>query len=228
MTCREDTAADSPAAAVKVQINGKPTIAVTYARSVKNFALADRRRGRPPRRGQGRGRLLRQRRDRRRLTARTVACRCSHGRGFRRPSRPRRLGRRLALPLPTRALLHGARLGRTWIAGRPSRLIEQTIGANFEATVAAYGENEALVEVASGRRWTYAELDADVNAFARGLMAAGIAKGDRVGVWAPNCAEWTIAQYATAKVGRDPGQRQPGVPHPRVLLRRRTSPACGC
>jgi fatty-acyl-CoA synthase len=80
-------------------------------------------------------------------------------------------------------------------------LIEQTIGENFEATVAAHGDNEALVEFASGRRWTYAELDADVNAFARGLMAAGIAKGDRVGVWAPNCAEWTIAQYATAKVG---------------------------
>ena len=40
-----------------------------------------------------------------------------------------------------------------------------------------------------------------MNAFARGLIGAGIAKGDRVGVWAPNCAEWTIAQYATAKVG---------------------------
>src|ERR1700712_4843918 len=80
-------------------------------------------------------------------------------------------------------------------------LIEQTIGENFEATVAAHGDREALVEVASGRRWTYAELDADVNAFARGLMSAGIAKGDRVGVWAPNCAEWTIAQYATAKAG---------------------------
>src|SRR6476661_7358558 len=80
-------------------------------------------------------------------------------------------------------------------------LIEQTIGANFESTVAAHGDNEALVEFASGRRWTYAELDRDVNAFARGLIGAGIAKGDRVGVWAPNCAEWTIAQYATAKVG---------------------------
>ena len=80
-------------------------------------------------------------------------------------------------------------------------LIEETIGANFERTVAAHGENEALVEFASGRRWTYAELDRDVNALARGLMGAGIEKGDRVGVWAPNCAEWTIAQYATAKVG---------------------------
>ena len=80
-------------------------------------------------------------------------------------------------------------------------LLEQTIGANFEDAVAAYGEREALVEYASGRRWTYAELDADVNAVARGLIGAGIAAGDRIGVWAPNCAEWTIAQFATAKVG---------------------------
>ena len=80
-------------------------------------------------------------------------------------------------------------------------LIEETIGANFERTVASYGDNEALVEFASGRRWTYAELDRDVNALARGLMGAGIEKGDRVGVWSPNCAEWTIAQYASAKVG---------------------------
>ena len=80
-------------------------------------------------------------------------------------------------------------------------LIEQTIGANFEGTVASYGDNEALVEFASGRRWTYAELDRDVNALARGLIGAGIEKGDRVGVWSPNCAEWTIAQYASAKVG---------------------------
>ena len=55
--------------------------------------------------------------------------------------------------------------------------------------------------MATGRRWTYAELDADVNALARGLIAAGIAKGDRVGIWAPNCAEWTLVQYATAKIG---------------------------
>jgi fatty-acyl-CoA synthase len=80
-------------------------------------------------------------------------------------------------------------------------LLEQTIGANFEAVVAAHGDREALVEVATGRRWTYAELDRDVDALARGLLAAGIEKGDRVGIWAPNCAEWTITQYATAKIG---------------------------
>jgi fatty-acyl-CoA synthase len=80
-------------------------------------------------------------------------------------------------------------------------LLEETIGTNLERTVAAYGDREALVELATGRRWTYASFDADVNALARGLIAAGIAKGDRVGIWAPNCAEWTMVQYATAKIG---------------------------
>ncbi len=80
-------------------------------------------------------------------------------------------------------------------------LLEETIGANFERTVAAHPDREALVEVASGRRWTWAELDADVNRLARGLIAAGVDKGDRVGIWSPNCAEWTLTQYATAKVG---------------------------
>ncbi|MBF4162620.1 AMP-binding protein [Nocardioides acrostichi] len=82
-----------------------------------------------------------------------------------------------------------------------SPLLEETIGANFERTVAAHPAHEALVECATGRRWTYAELNADVDALARGLLAAGLRIGDRVGVWAPNCAEWTIAQYATAKIG---------------------------
>ena len=80
-------------------------------------------------------------------------------------------------------------------------LLEETIGANFEATVRAHPDNEALVEVASGRRWTWSELDAAVDALARGLIGAGLVRGDRVGVWAPNCAEWTIAQFATAKIG---------------------------
>ena len=80
-------------------------------------------------------------------------------------------------------------------------LLEETIGANFERTVALHGDREALVEIATGRRWTYAELDADVDALAVGLRKAGIGKGDRVGIWAPNCAEWTMVQFATAKIG---------------------------
>src|SRR6476661_2050506 len=80
-------------------------------------------------------------------------------------------------------------------------LLEETISANFARTVAAHADREALVEMASGRRWTWAELDRDVDALARGLIAAGVEKGQRVGVWAPNCAEWTLTQYACAKVG---------------------------
>ena len=54
----------------------------------------------------------------------------------------------------------------------------------------------------SGRRWTYAEFDADsADTLARGLMAAGMRAGDRVGIWAPNCPEWVLVQYATAKAG---------------------------
>ncbi|MDX6253464.1 MAG: fatty-acyl-CoA synthase [Kribbellaceae bacterium] len=80
-------------------------------------------------------------------------------------------------------------------------MLGETIGQNLRRTVAAYGDREAMVEVASGRRWTYDEYGAEVDVFARGLMARGIGKGDRVGIWAPNCAEWTITQYATAAIG---------------------------
>jgi fatty-acyl-CoA synthase len=80
-------------------------------------------------------------------------------------------------------------------------LIEETIGKNFERVAAENADREALVEVASGRRWSYAELNADIDRAARGLMAVGIEKGDRVGMWSPNCAEWTLIQYATAKIG---------------------------
>ncbi|MEV4473316.1 AMP-binding protein [Nonomuraea salmonea] len=80
-------------------------------------------------------------------------------------------------------------------------LLGETIGENLERTVARHPGREALVEVATGRRWTYAEFDTAVNEVALGLLARGIAKGDRVGIWAPNCAEWVLTQYATAKIG---------------------------
>jgi fatty-acyl-CoA synthase len=80
-------------------------------------------------------------------------------------------------------------------------LLGDTIGGNFDATVATFSEREALVDRPTGRRWSYAELAADVDAIALGLLEMGIEKGDRVGIWAPNCAEWTLTQYATAKIG---------------------------
>jgi fatty-acyl-CoA synthase len=80
-------------------------------------------------------------------------------------------------------------------------LLGDTIGDNLVSTVLRVPEAEALVDMPSGRRWTYAEFDADVTALALGLLAEGIEAGDRIGIWSPNCPEWTLMQYATAKVG---------------------------
>ncbi|MFJ3726725.1 AMP-binding protein [Streptomyces sp. NPDC090045] len=80
-------------------------------------------------------------------------------------------------------------------------LLGDTIGENLDRTARRFPGRDALVDVAAGRRWTYAELAADVDALALGLLDLGIVKGDRVGIWAPNRAEWTLVQYATAKIG---------------------------
>jgi fatty-acyl-CoA synthase len=80
-------------------------------------------------------------------------------------------------------------------------LLGDTIGANLEATVARFADHEALVDASTGRRLTYAELDSAVDELARGLLALDVVKGDRVGIWAPNCVEWVLVQYATAKIG---------------------------
>ncbi|MFF4794615.1 AMP-binding protein [Streptomyces sp. NPDC001276] len=80
-------------------------------------------------------------------------------------------------------------------------LLGDTIGANLDRAVAAFGDREALVDVSSGRRWTYAEFGAAVDEVARGLLAKGVSKGDRVGIWAVNCPEWVLVQYATARIG---------------------------
>lgn len=83
---------------------------------------------------------------------------------------------------------------------RPA-LLQRTIGADLAATVAAHSDRDALVDLPSGRRWSYAELHQDVRRLATGLLQAGVSIGDRVGIWAPNCAEWVLTQYATAEIG---------------------------
>jgi fatty-acyl-CoA synthase len=80
-------------------------------------------------------------------------------------------------------------------------LLGETIGENFNRTATAHAGREALVDWSAERRWTYAELRGDVLALAHGLLRLGIDKGDRVGIWAPTCPEWTILQYATAEIG---------------------------
>jgi fatty-acyl-CoA synthase len=80
-------------------------------------------------------------------------------------------------------------------------LLDETIGANLRRTAAWFGEREALVVRHEDYRATYAELDAQVDQAARAFLARGVAKGDRVGIWAPNRHEWVITQFATARIG---------------------------
>ncbi len=80
-------------------------------------------------------------------------------------------------------------------------LLGLTIGQLFDQTVEKFPDNEALVVVHQQIRWTYQELKEKVDTAAKALLAIGLKKGDRVGVWAPNCAEWTIIQFASAKIG---------------------------
>jgi fatty-acyl-CoA synthase len=80
-------------------------------------------------------------------------------------------------------------------------LLGDTIGGNFDRTAARFPDRLALVDVPARLRYTYAELKDEVDALAYALLGMGIAKGDRVGIWSPNRAEWTVTQYATAKIG---------------------------
>ena len=80
-------------------------------------------------------------------------------------------------------------------------LLGETIDANLRRAVASHGDREAVVDVSTGARLTYRQLDEAVDQVARGLLARGIARGDRVGIWAPNCIPWFLTQYATARIG---------------------------
>ncbi|WP_237057818.1 AMP-binding protein [Microbulbifer sediminum] len=84
-------------------------------------------------------------------------------------------------------------------AGQP--LIEMTIGDKLDEITARFPDNEALVVRHQGIRWSYRELQQQVDTCARALLAIGIGKGDRVAVWSPNNAQWTTLQFATAKIG---------------------------
>src|SRR3989454_5263721 len=80
-------------------------------------------------------------------------------------------------------------------------LIGKTIGDWLDDMAAKFADNEALVSVFENRRFTYAAFLGEVNRCARALMALGVQKGDRVGIWSTNCPAWVIVQFATAKIG---------------------------
>ncbi len=90
----------------------------------------------------------------------------------------------------------------SYLSGTSDTPLEgQTIGDCFDETVARFPERDALISRHQGLRYRWRELQLEVDRAARALMALGVAKGDRVGIWSPNCAEWTITQFATAKLG---------------------------
>lgn len=80
-------------------------------------------------------------------------------------------------------------------------LIGDTVGGMFDRIAAKHADNEALVVTHQQVRWTYSELQRRVDLLAAGLLSIGLNVGERVGIWAPNCAEWVITQFATAKAG---------------------------
>jgi len=80
-------------------------------------------------------------------------------------------------------------------------LLDETIPQNLARTVAEHADCDALASVEQGVRFTYAQFADEVDRVARGLMGIGVAKGDRVGIWSPNYAEWVLVQYATARIG---------------------------
>ncbi len=80
-------------------------------------------------------------------------------------------------------------------------LLGMTIGDAFDQTVARYPDREALVSRHQSLRYTWTQLRDEVDQAARGLLAIGIGKSDRVGIWSPNRAEWAITQFATSKIG---------------------------
>ncbi|HTU30206.1 MAG TPA: AMP-binding protein [Solirubrobacteraceae bacterium] len=80
-------------------------------------------------------------------------------------------------------------------------LLEETIGANLDRAIARWADRDALVSCAEGVRMSWREFGGAVERVARALLGAGVRTGDRVGIWSPNRHEWTLVQYATAKLG---------------------------
>src|SRR5271165_2285522 len=83
----------------------------------------------------------------------------------------------------------------------PVPLLGKCIGEVLDDTAAAYPSNDALVVRHQQKRYSYAELRDEVERAARGFLSLGIKKGDRIGIWATNCAQWVVTQFATAKIG---------------------------
>ena len=77
----------------------------------------------------------------------------------------------------------------------------ETIGKAFDETALRFSSRDALIVPLQQVRWSYADLKHRVDSMAAGLLSLGLSPGDRLGIWAPNCAEWAVTQFACAKIG---------------------------
>jgi fatty-acyl-CoA synthase len=103
---------------------------------------------------------------------------------------------------PGTKLTQSTRLTQSYVHGASNvPLIGETVGVHFDKVAARFHDRDALIVRQQNVRWTYAALQAKVDAFAAGLLALGLSPGDRVGIWSPNNAEWVVTQLATAKAG---------------------------
>jgi fatty-acyl-CoA synthase len=102
----------------------------------------------------------------------------------------------------TRGYAAPGKLRRSYVHGvSPTPLLGETVGQLFDRTVARFPDHEALVVRHQDLRWSYKELQGEVDALAAGLIALSLEPGARVGIWAPNNAEWVVTQFASAKAG---------------------------
>jgi fatty-acyl-CoA synthase len=90
----------------------------------------------------------------------------------------------------------------SFVAGSAEEPLKyETIGRAFDDTALRFASRDALIVPLQQVRWSYAELKHRVDLLAAGLLSLGLNPGDRIGIWAPNCAEWTVTQFASAKAG---------------------------
>ncbi|MEP6968020.1 MAG: AMP-binding protein, partial [Pseudomonadota bacterium] len=91
---------------------------------------------------------------------------------------------------------------QSWVRGAAEpALMEETIGEALDLAVSRWGDRDALISPPQGIRWTWRAFAERADALAAGLLALGLAPGDRIGIWSPNCAEWTLTQFAAARAG---------------------------
>ena len=103
--------------------------------------------------------------------------------------------------MPVQELL-GPNVNLSFVAGSGEVPLKyETIGQAFDDAAQRFASRDALIVPLQQVRWSYAELKHRVDLLAAGLLSLGLTPGDRIGIWAPNCAEWAVTQFASAKAG---------------------------